>query len=226
MDLAFIQLAFTNFLALIISLSFHEAAHAFCAKWQGDNTAELEGRMTINPIPHIDILGTIILPLSSLLLQAPILIGWAKPVPVNPRRFKNGLTSEILVAGAGPAANLILCTLSVLIIGIYSVAFRDFIPKGHFLYPLLPLIATMSMINAFLAVFNLIPLPPLDGGTVIKAILPRDVADRYEEVVAPYGTYILLFLLFTGGMRWLAPIAQAYVGLSEKLVGLTLMAFV
>lgn len=219
MDLSFIAKALTGLLALIISLSFHEAAHAYVAKWQGDDTAEREGRMTINPIPHIDPIGTLLLPFVAILSQIPFLFGWAKPVPVNPARFDNGKWSEVMVAGAGPASNLILSALCLLLLGLYERFGTGYIPEGSFFYPMLQLIGSMVIVNAVLAIFNLIPLPPLDGGTVIRAFLPDDLGEAYETNVAPYGTWILLALMMFGGLRWIGDIAMIYVNSVNMLLG-------
>ncbi len=222
MDLSFLAKALTSLLALIISLSFHEAAHAYTAKLQGDDTAEREGRMTLNPFPHIDPIGTLFLPFFAIISQIPFLFGWAKPVPVDPRRFKNGKWSEVMVAGAGPAANLVLSALCLLALGLYERTGTQLIPEGSFFYPLLQLLGSMVIINAVLAFFNLIPLPPLDGGTVIKAFLPDDVGEAYERNVAPYGTWILLGLLMFGGFHWIGKVAMVYVNSVNTATGFLL----
>lgn len=203
--------AATAFLAMLLSLTIHEAAHAWMAKKRGDTTAEREGRLTLNPLAHIDPLGTVILPIVGALTQLPV-IGWAKPVPVDLRNVKNPKWDHVLIAFAGPGSNLLLSILAAIAVAFYGAFLKDFVPEGHFLFPLVKLASVMVWVNAFLAFFNLLPLPPLDGSTVFSAFLPDRWARKYEEVIAPYGYFILLLLIVAGGLRWLPPLAAAYVG--------------
>lgn len=218
MTMAFAAEAFTLILALILSLTFHEACHAFAAKHQGDRTAQMEGRMTLNPVPHIDPMGTIFLPLSMILLGVPLLFGWAKPVPVNENNLRNRVWGKVIVAVAGPFSNLLLCFLSILFVSIYRMYLTEVLPQGHFLYPVVLLAQKMILLNAFLAVFNLLPLPPLDGASVFPAFLPKSLREGYEDYIAPYGSWILLALILSGGLSFLQPLAMGYVGLAQGLV--------
>ena len=216
--LALLPKALTWFLAMLFSLCFHEAAHAYSAKICGDKTAERLGRLTLNPFAHADILGTIVLPLVGLLAQLPV-IGWAKPVPVDDRNFRRWpRVSHAFVSAAGPLSNLIICLLCVAGLTAYQLFLTTSIPKGSFFYPMVGLMEAMVWVNAILAVFNMIPLPPLDGAAVLQLILPKDMADAYERVVAPVGFFILLALMMSGGLSWVSQVAKAYVLFCGALV--------
>jgi len=216
MDINLVQRAFTYFIAMLFCLTFHEAAHALVAKWQGDTTAEDEGRLSLNPLVHMDMLGTVILPLIGALSAMPLL-GWAKPVPVNPRNFKSEW-GNVLVAGAGPASNLLLCLICILILTILKIFGVPALGSAQLVGPFVDLLVAMVGVNAILAVFNLIPLPPLDGAAILEVVLPRDWVRVYEERVAPYGIMILFLLAFTGGLVWISFLANAYIHLANSLV--------
>ena len=224
--LALLPKALTWFLAMLFSLCFHEAAHAYSAKICGDKTAERLGRLTLNPFAHADILGTIVLPLVGLLAQLPVL-GWAKPVPVDERNFRRWpRVSHAFVSAAGPLSNLIICLLCVAGLTAYQLFLTTSIPKGSCFYPMIGLMEAMVWINAILAVFNMIPLPPLDGAAVLQLILPREMAEAYQRAVAPVGFFILLALMMSGGLSWVSQVAKAYVlfcgALVEHVAGLAL----
>jgi len=200
----------TYFVSLLLSLSFHEAAHAYMAKRQGDQTAALQGRLTLNPLAHVDIIGTIVFPLIFMLSGVPI-IGWAKPVPIDPRCFKDQKWGELLVAAAGPVANLLLSFVSLVVFVLYYRFFHISLSQNSFFFPLIELSIAMIGVNAFLAVFNLLPLAPLDGSVVLRELLPLKQRLWYEANIAPYGSWILLVLFFTGGLRWVSMLAQTYI---------------
>lgn len=221
MDADFLASVLNNMIALILSLSVHEAAHALVAKMQGDPTAAMDGRLTLNPIPHIDPVGTLVFPLIGGLMGASI-FGWAKPVPIDTRYFKHKKWGPVFVAAAGPTANLILCVLAVMALGLYDTHFTQLIPKGHIFYAFVKLAISMVWINAILAVFNLLPLSPLDGGTVFQAFLPYNLRNLYETYVTPYGMFILLALMFTGGLQWLGTVAGVWIGIAQSI---TVMIF-
>ncbi|MFH0877311.1 MAG: site-2 protease family protein [Candidatus Omnitrophota bacterium] len=171
------------FLAVVI----HEFAHAFVAFRRGDQTAQRMGRLTLNPLAHIDPFGTIVLPLLLIVMRSPVLFGYAKPVPVNFRNLKNPKQDMIWVGLAGPAANLILATL-------IAVTLRwELFPWGGFNQ----ILFKMLLLNVVLAVFNLLPLPPLDGSRVLMGLLPVPMAMRYASL-EPYGFMILFALLYIG----------------------------
>ncbi|MFW7381816.1 MAG: site-2 protease family protein [Oligoflexus sp.] len=215
MDFSFATQVMNMMFALILALSFHEAAHAWMAKVQGDDTAEREGRLTLNPIPHMDPFGTVLFPLIGSMLGG-FIFGWAKPVPVNTRNLKNEKWGYVWVAAAGPLANLLFCTISVLII--------NFIPseEGTAWIAFYRLFQGLIWINAILAFFNLLPLYPLDGGTIFTAFLSNSWREKYEQYIAPYGMFILLALLLTGGLKPLFAMASLWVGLSTALVNVVL----
>lgn len=228
-DIQVFEKAFTYFLAMLFCLTIHEAAHALVAKWQGDHTAEREGRLTLNPIPHIDLLGTVILPMIGALASMPIL-GWAKPVPIDPRNFKSPW-GNVLVAAAGPVSNLIFCVVCLFGLG-FLQRFLDSsgadilnsgTATGTFLVPFARLLLAMVWVNAILAVFNLIPLPPLDGAAILEIILPPAWVERYESVVRPYGTVILMVLVISGGLFWVSQVANGFVTIAQHLVNRVFM---
>jgi Zn-dependent protease len=174
---------------LIIAIVFHEVAHGLVARRLGDPTAEERGRLTLNPIRHVDPFGTLILPMLLALAHAPI-FGWAKPVPVNYQRLRNPRRDMVLVALAGPGMNLLLAVLGSLILGATVWA------SGGQPSPTAVFIAQNSinfvLINIFLAIFNLIPLPPFDGGHVVQGLLPPRAAVSFGKI----GRYSLLVLVF------------------------------
>ena len=179
-------------LVLIFSLSVHEAAHAWSASLLGDDTAQRQGRVTLNPVVHVDPIGTLLLPVIAMLSGAP-LIGWAKPTPFNPRNFSHPRRDQILVTAAGPASNLIIAAAAALAV--------NAIPFG--VTGVVGAIAERAVtLNALLAVFNLLPIPPLDGGQILMALLPPRVAMQLGFLYQ-YGFFILMGLLVTGVLGYL-----------------------
>ncbi len=177
----------------LLSLSVHEAAHALSAYYLGDTTARDLGRVTLNPVPHIDFLGTIVMPVLSAFTGGAALIGWAKPVPVDWRNLRNVRRDDTLIALAGPASNIVL---SVLFFAGLVVATNGTIDvstgtPGELFYRFM---RYGLIINIALAVFNMIPIPPLDGSHVVANTLPDDMADKYRSM-GLYGMIILLLLL-------------------------------
>ncbi len=189
---------FIAFLVLLFSLTVHEAAHAWAAYRCGDDTARLMGRMTLSPLPHIDLLGTVVFPLMAIVTGVPV-IGWAKPVPVNPSRLRHERRDSMLVAAAGPASNLLLAVTAAVVIRMIppeSLAAAGPAVAG----PAFEFLGRMLGMNVLLAVFNMLPIPPLDGSGVLAGLLPSRVSGAFD-VVRPYGFVVLYGLMLSG---WLA----------------------
>ena len=175
-------------LPVLIAITFHEAAHGYVARFFGDETAARLGRVSLNPLRHIDPFGTILLPGMLLLARSPFLFGYAKPVPVNLRALRNPRIGMVLVAAAGPAMNIALAIIAAL--GFHLVGY---LPPPAIQWAALNL-KNALIINAVLAVFNLFPLPPLDGGRIAVGLLPN-VLGQYLARLEPYGMIILIGLL-------------------------------
>jgi Zn-dependent protease len=175
---------------ILFAITLHEAAHGYVARHFGDMTAYQQGRISLNPIRHIDPVGTILLPLLTLLLGG-ILFGWAKPVPVNFGALRHPKKDMLWVALAGPASNLAMAVGWVLL---YKLAWSN--PDNYFAEPLLEMAGIGIKINAVLMVLNLLPLPPLDGGRIAISLLPHRQAYQLSRV-EPYGMFILIFLAIT-----------------------------
>ena len=191
-----------TFLILIASLSFHEAAHAWTANRLGDPTARQLGRLTLNPIAHIDPIGTILFPLVAFYSNLP-LIGWAKPVPVNVNNLRAPRRDFAIVALAGPVSNLLIAVACALPLSLLSVG-----GEGG---PIL--LARAVILNVFLAVFNLIPVPPLDGGNVLAGVVPESAA-RLIDAMRPWGFLLLYVMMFMGVLDvFVRPIAGAILDL-------------
>ncbi len=185
-----IRLAAIGAIPVIFAITVHEAAHGYAARYFGDDTAERAGRISLNPIHHIDPLGTIILPAITMILGG-ILFGWAKPVPVNFGRLRHPKRDMLWVAAAGPLSNFVMAIFWVLVL-----KFSDLVPASYS-----EAVITMSQIgmsiNIVLMVLNLLPLPPLDGGRIATSLLPNNIAWKFAQVER-YGFLILLLLLATG----------------------------
>jgi Zn-dependent protease len=180
-------------LPLIFAITLHEVAHGWVASWFGDQTARLSGRLTINPLKHIDLIGTIIVPLM-MLMTTNFIFGWAKPVPVDARNLRKPRLDMAFVALAGPIANLLMALGWGFILKLSVwVENQGYVWLGT---PLGYMSVAGIMINVVLGALNLIPLPPLDGGKVISSLLPRRWA-YYYDLIEPYGFFILIILLLT-----------------------------
>lgn len=223
-------------LPLLFAMVLHEYAHGWMAEKRGDPTAKLQGRLTINPLAHIDPMGTVIVPLICLLLPGSFLFGWAKPVPVDPRNMYRPRRDMALVATAGPAMNLLLAVASALLLALLLAGeptlsphqqADDEAPPGLFTTLVLRPIAVMAfysvIINVFLALFNLIPIPPLDGGRVLTCLLPAKPATALARL-EPYGMLILVGLIvFDKELRVIHTITTTFVsGLSGTILSTAL----
>ena len=184
-----IQNITTWILPLLFAITLHEAAHGFAAARLGDDTALRLGRVSLNPLKHIDPVGTILIPGLLLLFRSPFILGWAKPVPVNFNRLRRPRIGMALVAAAGPGVNIllaILCCLALWLIPVTPSMAQLWVTSN---------LQNAILINIFLAVFNLLPLPPLDGGRILVGLLPRDLSNRLASV-EPYGFFIIIGVLF------------------------------
>jgi Zn-dependent protease len=188
MNLPYLMEAALMAVVLLFSVVVHEVAHGYIALLNGDPTARMLGRLTLNPVPHIDPIGTILLPLLLLMTHAGILFGWAKPVPVNPLNYRNYRWGEFAVSAAGPVSNLVLAAIFSLLLRL-DLGNPGFMQLAYF----------GVSINIFLALFNLIPIPPLDGSHIVAILLPRDLARLYAYL-QPVGFVLILILFYTGIM--------------------------
>ena len=196
-EITVIQRIVVWILPVVFAITVHEVAHGWVAKKKGDNTAFMLGRLTLNPIKHIDLLGTIIIPGLLLLSSTSFIFGWAKPVPVDPRNFKNPKKDMAIVALAGPVANLLMAIAWALIARLGVMIEVEAVS--------LPLIysgiAGIS-INLVLAIINLLPIPPLDGSRILTGVLPHKLAWQYNRLER-FGFIFLLVLLWSGGLSYI-----------------------
>ncbi len=198
------------YFVLLFAITIHEASHGWSAKKFGDPTAFQMGRVTINPIPHIDPIGTVLLPILMMFTGIP-LIGWAKPVPVNPMNLRNPRRDNLWISAAGPLSNFTAALGFFIIIRILKFASPKFFQAALYTGPgiggqlqlaqgLFMILYFGILINAFLAIFNLIPIPPLDGSGVLMGFLSDEAVEKYEKI-RPYGFLIIIGLLWIGFFR-------------------------
>ena len=199
------------FSCLVVAIILHEISHGVVANWFGDDTAKRAGRLTLNPVPHIDPVGSIVLPAIGALTGAPV-IGWAKPVPVNPNRLHNPRTNMFTVGLAGPASNLLLATAAIFAARYFLGQLPAVTQQAAHFYAGTNAILSASelgwgfriaysfaMVNVFLAVFNLIPIPPLDGSAIFELIMPRSWLPHWYRF-RPYGLLVLFAVVFWTGL--------------------------
>jgi Zn-dependent protease len=204
MELTYIQKIAIYALPVIFAITVHEAAHGFAARFFGDMTADRAGRITLNPLKHIDPIGTILLPALTLLVGG-ILFGWAKPVPVDFSRLRNPKRDMLWVAAAGPASNFLMALFWALMIKLSVTA------PNIYSEPMALMGQAGVMINVVLMVLNLLPLPPLDGGRIAVSLLPNHLAYKYAQIER-YGFIILIVLLVTGILgRIMEPFIDAVI---------------
>lgn len=182
---------------ILIAITFHEASHGYIANKLGDPTAKVMGRLTLNPLAHIDLFGTIIVPIF-LYVFSGFVIGWAKPVPINPHNFKNPKRDMAISAAGGPVINLILAAISILLIRLVIFPLAEIFPASFtstVFRPLYEMLQISAVINVILAIFNMIPIPPFDGGRVAVGLLPYRQAISLSKL-EPYGFFIVIILFF------------------------------
>lgn len=208
------ELLALSIVILLFSVIVHEVMHGVVAKKFGDRTAERAGRLTLNPLPHIDPIGTVALPLLLVISGSPVLFGWAKPVPVNPLNFSSLRRGEFFVSAAGILANFSLAILAAM-----TFHFLNALPQT---FPVIlgSLLRFTVLINLILAVFNLFPIPPLDGSKLLMSQLPHKLAKEYQRL-EQYGFLILLILLFVpfGSNSLLHAILSFFVGIFSSFLG-------
>jgi Zn-dependent protease len=201
-------------IAFLFACCVHESAHAWMANRCGDPTASMLGRITLNPIKHIDVLGTIVIPAIGLYYGG-YMIGWAKPTPVDPRHFRNPVRDDILTSLAGPISNLLVAAVATACLAVIStvsplgrmLVHHVAVPTNSMLEPVVELLITMLYINVLLAVFNVIPVPPLDGSHVIRHFLPESALKIYDTI----GMFGLLLLFIWGG-RFITALMMPFLG--------------
>lgn len=209
------MLILIQILSVLYAIVIHEFSHALAAYRQGDMTAKLNGRLTLNPIPHLDMFGTIILPAMLILSGSPLVVGWAKPVPINPFNFKNQKWGNTIVSLAGPAANLISAILFVIILKV--VIGFGFIGFDNYLATFL---SYLIIINIVLLIFNLIPIPPLDGSKFLFDVLPERF-NNLKIFLSRQGPWILIILLIMDsflGLGFFGRIIGFFVNLIYSIV--------
>jgi len=216
-ELSTIQKIAVMALPLIFAIVFHEVAHGWVANRLGDPTARDMGRLTLNPIPHIDLIGTIIMPLMLFLLtDGRMLFGYAKPVPIDPRYFKDPKKGMALSSIAGPGVNIAMAVIFSFLLRVVMVGLEGKVPEpawGWFATPITLMLGYGVIINVVLAVLNLIPIPPLDGSRIVYWLLPDKLAGAYYQLER-YGMIILMLLIFAGILgRIMTPVIRPLLGL-------------
>ena len=217
MDIGYwIQLLSLYAIPAVLAITLHEAAHGYAAKRLGDLTAYQEGRITLNPIKHIDLIGTLVVPAVLLLATGgKIAFGWAKPVPVNFSALRNPKRDMLWVAAAGPGANLAMAIGWALLFKLALTA-----PENYFSSPLLEMSKGGILINLVLMVLNLIPVPPLDGGRIAISALPHAMAYNLAKL-EPYGLLIIMLLMASGALSsFMYPILGSIIGMLSFVFGI------
>jgi Zn-dependent protease len=208
----------------LFAISVHESAHAWMANRCGDPTARMLGRISLNPIKHIDLFGTVILPGLAIFSHLPV-IGWAKPTPVDPRNFRHAVRDDILTSVAGPVSNFLIAAAAIVLmlaisfssdagrIVVTSVAQGYIVDTSSLLMPMVLLLFNAMIINVLLGVFNLIPLPPLDGSHVLRHLLPEDIRRIYDMA----GLFAFVFLFLVGG-RVVSALVRPILGVVRSIL--------
>ena len=215
-ELSLLQKIAVSALPILFAVVLHEVAHGWVARYCGDNTAYQQGRLTLNPLKHIDPVGTIIVPLL-LLVTTGFVFGWAKPVPINWNYLRNPKRDMMLVAAAGPVANLLMALVWGIILKLSLMFMHEFTWIAR---PLVYMGSIGILVNVLLMIFNLLPLPPLDGGRIASSLLPYPWSYHLARV-EPYGFFILLALLFTGILSYIiSPAMSVTIDIIYRLLGI------
>jgi Zn-dependent protease len=215
---------FMQIAVFLFAISVHESAHAWMANRCGDSTARMLGRITLNPIKHIDPIGTVLLPAIALFTRLPIL-GWAKPVPVDPSNFRNPVRDDILTSVVGPISNFVIAAGAIVLmlaisttseegrVIVQGLAERQIRDTGSLLMPFTLLLYSAMTVNILLGVFNLIPLPPLDGSHVLRHLLPEDLRRAYDTL----GLFAFLLLFLVGG-RFIGALVRPVINFANDIL--------
>ena len=233
-DIYTILFFITQFVVFILALSIHEAAHAFAANKFGDPTAKMLGRLTLNPVKHVDPVGTLLMPLIAAITHFPV-IGWAKPVPVNTYNLRDPKLDHAFIAGAGPLSNLlqamfytgVLWLIEPLSSGLIQGIITNSVSPLYWVHMIIYMACAAGIfVNLLLAVFNLIPIPPLDGGWIISGVLP-DNASNFFMSIGQYGFIIIMALLWMGVLgQILYPVLNFFMGSMLPAQGVQIVGFI
>lgn len=217
LEMTLIQKICIYALPVLFAITLHEVAHGWVASKFGDQTARLSGRLTLNPAKHLDVVGSLIVPMVCLLLTS-FIFGWAKPVPIDARNMRNPKTDMAIVAAAGPLSNLLMALFWA---GIAKLGFFLLPVEGWFAKPLIYMGEAGIMINIVFAVLNFLPIPPLDGGRILQSLLPGRMAWKLQRF-EPYGFLVLILLIVSGILSFIMiPLVYFFINLINSLFNLS-----